>query len=86
MTRFDEISPLWRIFKVFGIKLRGYRVLGKIVSYFGNLFTPMGGIFHHWNGQILNKTFVHLVTLMRATNFAASFTKIFSSIKFANFV
>ena len=63
VTRFGAISLLWRFFKVFGKKLRWYLVLGKMLSYFGNLLTPIGLISIILNGQILNKPFLHLVTL-----------------------
>ena len=49
VTRFGKNSPLYRIFKVFGKKLRGYSVLCKSLSYIGNLFMPYWANFQHFN-------------------------------------
>jgi len=51
--------------KVFGRLLRVYLVFGKILSILWQTVDAFGQTFTAVNGQILNKTNSHLVTLFR---------------------
>ena len=63
VTTFDEVLTLWRIFKVFGKKLRKCKVLGKFLNLALTINLLNWANFTIENGQILNKPSVHLVTL-----------------------
>ena len=53
VTRFGEISPFWKIFKVLGNFLRVYFLFGKILDRLMQILYAIGQVFIDVNGQML---------------------------------
>ena len=66
VTRFGENSPLWQVFKVLdNIRVTWFFIGQNFVSTLAN-FYAIWQVFFVLNGQILNKSSCHLVTLLPA--------------------